>query len=45
MKLLETANFMGDEVPPENGERWLGLFVENGNYFLRSTTVSISTSL
>lgn len=42
MKLLEIGEgFHGDEVVGRNGETWLGLFKENGGYFLRPTKLRI----
>jgi hypothetical protein len=43
IKLLETGEgFNGDDVIAKNGEVWLGLFKEKGNYFLRPTKIKIS---
>lgn len=43
IRLLETGEgFDDDEVVAENGETWLGLFKEKGNYFLRPTKIKIS---
>lgn len=44
IKLLETGEdgYEYADVPAKNGETWLGLFEENGKYFVRSTNLKIS---
>lgn len=42
IKLLETGEgFHGDEITAKNGEKWLGLFNENGAYSLRQATLRV----
>lgn len=42
MKLLETGEgFHGDEIDAKNGETWLGLFEERGQFYLRPTKLKI----
>lgn len=42
IKLLETAErFHGDDVEAKNGEKWLGLFKENDEYYFRPTKLKI----
>lgn len=42
MKLLETGEgFHGDEIRAKNGETWLGLFEDQGQFYLRSTKLKI----
>lgn len=42
VKLLETGDgFHGDQVNAKNGEIWLGLFRENGKYFLQPSKLEI----
>ena len=44
MKMLETGEgFQPDEIAAQNGESFLGLFEENGDYILRSTKVHVKT--
>lgn len=42
IKLLETGEFDDSTSQPKNGERWLGLFEENGKYFVRATTLRVT---
>lgn len=42
IKLLETGEgFHGDQVNAKSGEIWLGLFLENNKFFLRSTKLTV----
>lgn len=42
IKLLLTGEFHGDEVTAKTGEKWLGLFKDNGKSFLRYTKIKVS---
>lgn len=45
VKLLTAGEFHGDEVTAKSGAKWLGLFKENGNYFLQFTKIKVTRSL
>lgn len=41
VKLLTPGEFHGEEVTAKSGEKWLGLFRENDQYFLRFTKIKV----
>lgn len=42
LKLLETGEgFHGDEIEAKSGEKWLGLFHKNGEYFISPTKIKV----
>lgn len=41
-KILETRqNFHADQISAKSGEKWFGVFNENGSYILRSATLKV----
>jgi hypothetical protein len=42
IKLLTTGEFHQEDVTAKSGGKWLGLFKENGNYFLQFTKIKVS---
>lgn len=41
VRLLFTGYFHGDEVPYKTGEKWIGLFRRDGNYFLKESKIVV----
>ncbi len=42
MRMVETGDgFHGDQVEAKDGQRWLGLFLEDGKYFLETRPVRV----